>query len=220
MAQQKRAQQGQDDKSICILWMDERGEGGMDARNIYCLVASTPCAYTWSGVKARRRWHDRVCLSRERKFAFGPRRRRERWENSREKERAKLQSLNMLSIYLPLYAEFDGEFASDRKLVKSGGQRVRRAIRSRIYKEWRRDLCRAVGYLLVSMAHAISLHGYRYILSTSRSTVSFPFPSSPPLFLSHFEYILLYYRMFLSLFSFLSFRRDLIYLKTPAGWIW
>lgn len=117
-------------------------------------------------------------VSRERKFArerkFGPGRRREWWEDSSEKERAKLQSLNMLSLYLPLYAGFDGESACDRKLVKSGGQRVRRAIRSRIYKEWRRDLCRAVGYLSVSMAHAISLHGYRYILSTSESKYRFP----------------------------------------------
>lgn len=112
-------------------------------------------------------------VSRERKFAFGPGRRREWWKDSSEKERAKLQSLNMLSLYLPLCVEFDGESACDRKLVKSGGQRVRRAIRSRIYKEWRRDLCRAVGYLSVSMAHAISLHGYRYILSTSESEYRF-----------------------------------------------
>lgn len=46
----------------------------------------------------------------------------------------------------------------------------------RIYKERRRDLCRADGYLSVSMAHAISLHGYRYVLG-SESEMEAPPPS-------------------------------------------
>lgn len=104
MAQQKRAQQGQDDKSICILWMDERGEGGMDARNILPRCASTPCAYTWPDVEARRGWHDWACLKR--KKAFGPRQRKKWREGSRGKERAKLQNLNVLSLYLPLCTEW------------------------------------------------------------------------------------------------------------------
>jgi len=97
----------------------------------------------------------------------------------------------------------------DRKLVKSGGQTrgtVRRAIRCRIYKERRRDLCRTVGYLSVSMAHAISLHGYRYVLGASEAqivAVLFPFPR--PLFLFFFPHIFCFIigAFFLSFFLYL-----------------
>lgn len=96
---------------------------------------------------------------------------------------------------------------------------VRRAIRCRIYKERRRDLCRTVGYLSVSMVHAISLHGYRYVLSTSKVESPSPLVPSLSFFLFLFTYVPLYYWIFLSpsLSPSLSFRRDLIYLGTPAG---
>lgn len=94
---------------------------------------------------------------------------------------------------------------------------VHRAIRCRIYKERRRDLCRAVGYLSVSMAHAISLHGYRYVLSTSEAE------SPPPLFLlssppssSHISCFIIGSFSFSFSLS-LSFRRDLIYLRDTCG---
>lgn len=54
MVQQKRAQQGQDNKSICILWMDERGEGGMDARNILPrYIHSLRVHVAWRGSETR-----------------------------------------------------------------------------------------------------------------------------------------------------------------------
>lgn len=58
MAQQKRAQQGQDDKSICILWMDERGERGMDARNILprCILLRVHASLTWLEKRGREDW--------------------------------------------------------------------------------------------------------------------------------------------------------------------
>ena len=65
---------------------------------------------------------------------------------------------------------------------------------SRIYKERSHDLCRGLGYLSISMVHAIPLHGYRYVLaSNARSPGSFLFfffffssPSFPLSFLSIF----------------------------------
>lgn len=83
---------------------------------------------------------------------------------------------------------------------------VRRAIRCRIYKERRWDLCRTVGYLSVSMVHAISLHGYRYVLSTSEAESLPPpytvfFSSFLPLSLRVYPALLLD----LSLTLFLSF---------------
>lgn len=51
---------------------------------------------------------------------------------------------------------------------------------SRIYKERSHDLCRGLGYLSISMVHAIPLHGYRYVLaSNARSRLFFSFFSSP-----------------------------------------
>lgn len=127
---------------------------------------------------------------RERKLSV---RDRGKWrEDSSRKERVKLQNLNILLLYLLLCRMMvHSESACDRKLVKSGGQRVRRAIRSRIYKEWRRDLCRVIYRFRWHIA--ISLHGYRYILSTSESEYRFLSPSSFFSFLSYSEYILLYY---------------------------
>lgn len=94
---------------------------------------------------------------------------------------SKLRSLSILFPFISLCAADDGarrvrarqKISKIRRPVR---RTVRRAIRCRIYKERRRDLCRTVGYLSVSMVHAISLHGYRYVLSTSEAE-----SPSPPL---------------------------------------
>lgn len=81
---------------------------------------------------------------------------------------------------------------------------VRRAIRCRIYKERRRDLCRTVGYLSVSMVHAISLHGYRYVLTSEAESPPSLFLFLSSSFSSHIScFIIRSFPHFLSLFLYL-----------------
>lgn len=56
---------------------------------------------------------------------------------------------------------------------------------SRIYKERSQDLCRGLGYLSISMVHAISLHGYRYVLASNAGSAFALF--LPPTFFSFFS---------------------------------
>lgn len=59
---------------------------------------------------------------------------------------------------------------------------VRPGAQARIYKERSHDLCPGLGYLSISMAHAIPLHGYRYVF-LPRELCFFPlclFLSFPP----------------------------------------
>lgn len=59
---------------------------------------------------------------------------------------------------------------------------VRPGAQTRIYKERSHDLCPGLGYLSISMAHAIPLHGYRYVF-LPRELCFFPlclFLSFPP----------------------------------------
>lgn len=73
---------------------------------IYCLGASTPYAHTWPDVEARRGRNDRARLKRKKTSTGGMvegrggARRRARTEGRRE--RTKLRSLSILSLYLPL----------------------------------------------------------------------------------------------------------------------
>lgn len=64
---------------------------------------------------------------------------------------------------------------------------------SRIYKERSHDLCRDLGYLSISMVHAISLHGYRYVLASNSGPAFLFFPLSFPLsfFLVFLDFVFL-----------------------------
>jgi len=95
---------------------------------IYCLGASTPYAYTWLDVEARRGRKDWVRLKRKK---TSTRRRSEkesrnrRWEG--EEQVAKLKHPFPLSPFVRRTMA-RGESVRDRKLVKSGGQRVELSV--------------------------------------------------------------------------------------------
>lgn len=182
---------------------------------IYCLSASTPHAYTWPHVEARRGRKDWVRLKRK-KTSTGEGMVEEEEEQEREREskrkvggRVQVAKLKHPFPLSPFVRADDGarRVRARQKISKIRRPMrgtVRRAIRCRIYKERRRDLCRTVGYLSVSMVHAISLHGYRYVLTSeaeSPPSIPPPFSFSLPLSPRIYPALLLH----LSLTLFLSF---------------
>lgn len=190
---------------------------------IYCLGASTPYAYTWPDVRARRGREDWTRLKRKKtstrrgdgdgggegknKKERGPKRKVGR----REDQVAKLKHPLPLSPFVRR-TKARGESVRDRKLVKSGGQRVELSVALSVA-----GFIRSEGGIYVgpSVIYRFRWHTrYRYTdidtsLVRARQSRLLPLP------LRIYPALLLDPSLSLSL----SFRRDLIYLGTPAGWI-
>lgn len=110
------------------------------------------------------------------------------------KRRIKLRS----SRIPPFICLCDEEQARPARQKISKIRRVARGTvcpgaQSRIYKERSHDLCRDLGYLSISMVHAISLHGYRYVLASNSGPAFLFFPLSFPLsfFLVFLDFVFL-----------------------------
>ena len=149
------------------------------------------------GVEGRRKHRGRA--GRPKKKAKRRRRRRRRKGGGSDGEGRKRRMKLRSSRIPPFIWLCDEEQARPARQKISKIRRVARGTvcpgaPSRIYKERSHDLCRGLGYLSISMVHAIPLHGYRYVLaSNARSPGSFLFfffffssPSFPLSFLSIF----------------------------------
>lgn len=114
-----------------------------------------------------------------------------------------------------------GESVRDRKLVKSGGQCVELSVALSVAGFIRSEGGIYVGPSVIYRFRWYTRYRYTDIdTSLVRARQSrLPPVLSLSFLLFLFTYILLYYWIFLSpsFFLSLSFRRDLIYLRTPAG---
>lgn len=194
---------------------------------IYYLGASTPYAYTWPDVEARRGRKD-WAPSKEKENFDGEemvkeegREREPKWKIGGRVQVAKLKHSLPLSPFVRRTMA-RGESVRDRKLVKSGGQCVELSVALSVAGFIRSEGGIYVGPSVIYRFRWYTRYRYTDIdTSLVRARQSHLLLRSFSFFLplSLFVYIPLYYWIFLSpSFSLsLSFRRDLIYLGTPAG---